>query len=132
MAHEFAIVTREGPLTIVTINRPQVLNALHSAAHREFDAIFDDFEADPDQWVAIITGVGDRAFCAGGDLKTAAAGGDISLPRSGFAGLSNRTGMTKPVIAAVNGLAFGGGFETALACDLIIAADSARFALPEV
>jgi crotonobetainyl-CoA hydratase len=131
VAHQFAIVERDGPLTIVTLNRPHVMNALHGPAHRELEAIFDAFAADPDQWVAILTGAGARAFCTGGDLKAQAAGEDITLPKTGFAGLTSRLDLDKPIIAAVNGAAMGGGFEAALACDLIIAADSAAFALPE-
>jgi len=92
---------------------------------------WDAFAADPEQWVAIVTGAGDRAFSAGNDLKFQAAGGKRGFVRSGFAGLTSRFDLDKPVIAAVNGVAMGGGFETALACDLIIAAENARFALPE-
>ena len=129
---EFSSVTREGRLTIVTIERPEVMNSLHPPGNAELAAIFDDFAADPEQWVAIITGAGERAFCAGNDLKYQASGGDMSgQPASGFAGLTSRFDNAKPVIAAVNGVAMGGGFEIALACDLIIAAENAVFALPE-
>jgi enoyl-CoA hydratase/carnithine racemase len=128
---EFSKVEREGPLTIVTINRPEVMNSLHPAANFELDEIFDEFSNDPDQWVAIITGAGDKAFSAGNDLKYQASGGKMSSPKSGFAGLTARFDNVKPVIAAVNGISMGGGFEIALACDLIIAAENAIFALPE-
>lgn len=131
MSFEFVEVERQGPITIVTLNRPALYNALHAAAHRELAQIFDDFADDPEQFVAIITGAGEKAFCAGNDLKHQAAGGDLSLPKSGFAGLTARFDLNKPVIAAVNGVAMGGGFEIALACDLIIASDNALFALPE-
>ena len=97
--------------------------------------VFDAFAADPSQWVAILTGAGDRAFSAGNDLKhtalMSARGERARSPLTGFAGLTSRFGLTKPVIAAVNGVAMGGGFEIALACDLIIAAQTAVFALPE-
>lgn len=108
------------------------MNALHPPANAELASAFDDFQSDPDLWVAIITGSGDRAFSAGNDLKYQAEGGDRSaMPATGFAGLTARWDLDKPVIAAVNGVAMGGGFEIALACDLIIASDNARFALPE-
>lgn len=131
MAYEFAKVERKGPVTVVTLNRPEVMNALHSPAHFELHRLFDDFAADPDQWIAIVTGAGDRAFSAGNDLKWQAAGGKRGFDTSGFAGLTSRFDCDKPIIAAVNGVAMGGGFEIALACDLIVASENATFALPE-
>jgi enoyl-CoA hydratase/carnithine racemase len=128
---EFCKVEREGHLTIVTLNRPEVMNALHYPAHLELEQVWNDFDADPDQWVAIVTGAGDRAFSAGNDLKFQAGGGKRGFVKSGFAGLTSRFDLYKPVIAAVNGVAMGGGFEIALACDIIIAAENAKFALPE-
>jgi crotonobetainyl-CoA hydratase len=128
---EFCRVEREGRLTIVTIARPEVMNAIHPPACDEMAAAFDAFETDPDQWVAIVTGEGERAFSAGNDLKYQAGGGDMKWPTSGFGGLTNRSGMDKPVIAAVNGLALGGGCEIVLACDLAVASENASFGLPE-
>jgi len=129
---QFVQVVREDKLTVITLDRPEALNALHAPAHHELAAAFDDFAADPEQWVAIVTGSGARAFCAGNDLKHRAAAGRQTMPASGFGGLTARFDVDKPVIAAVNGLALGGGFELALACDLIVADESAEFALPEV
>jgi acetyl-CoA C-acetyltransferase len=123
---------RRGHVLEITLDRPDQMNALHSAAHFELHEIFDEFEADRDLWIAIITGAGERAFCSGNDLKATAAGGDMTTPGSGFAGLCSRFDREKPVIAAVNGVAMGGGLEIVLACDLAVADEAARFALPEV
>jgi crotonobetainyl-CoA hydratase len=131
MALQFSTVTRKGPITIVTLSRPEVYNALHTDAHFELHDVFNEFAADPEQWVAIVTGAGDKAFCAGNDLKWQAAGGKRGWAESGFGGLTSRFDCDKPIIAAVNGVAMGGGFEIALACDLIIASENATFALPE-
>ena len=130
--YEFLTTAINGHILEITINRPDVMNSLHPPSHREFDEVWSEFTNDEDLWVAIITGAGDRAFSAGNDLKYQASGGDRSgMPETGFAGLTARFNLNKPVIAAVNGVAMGGGMEIALACDLIIASSNARFALPE-
>jgi len=129
---EFISLKQDGHVLEVTLNRPASYNALHSAAHFELDEIFNAFEADKDLWVAIVTGAGEKAFCSGNDLKVTASGGDMSTPPSGFAGLCSRTSREKPVIAAVNGVAMGGGLEIVLACDVALASSNATFALPEV
>lgn len=129
---EFCTAEREGRLFLVTINRPEVMNALHPPANFELEQIFNEFCADPELWVAIITGAGERAFSAGNDLKfQAESGGAVGAPPTGFGGLTSRYDNFKPVIAAVNGVAMGGGFEIALACDIIVASENAVFALPE-
>jgi len=131
MEYKYSKLEKEGKLWIITLNRPEKMNALHSPAHFELEEIFNNFSSDDDAWVAIITGTGDRAFCAGNDLRYQAEGGKLERNPMGFAGLTSRFDLNKPLIAAVNGVAMGGGFEIALACDLIIASESARFALPE-
>ncbi|HTY18071.1 MAG TPA: enoyl-CoA hydratase-related protein [Myxococcota bacterium] len=130
-ALEFCRAERDGHALLVTIARPEVMNAIHPPASFELSRVFDDFEADPELWVAIVTGEGDKAFCAGNDLKYQAAGHKLEWPTSGFGGLTSRFDGRKPVIAAVNGLAMGGGFEIVLACDVAIASERAVFALPE-
>jgi crotonobetainyl-CoA hydratase len=131
MAHQFCRVQDEGRLRIVTLNRPEVLNALHADANDELSEVWDEFATRDDLWVGIITGAGGRAFSAGNDLKVQAAGRRRPNGPNGFAGLCHRFDLDKPLIAAVNGVAMGGGFETALACDIIIASENAVFALPE-
>ena len=118
---------RDGPILTITLNQPEKLNALTTAACHELASLWDIYEVDASLRVAIITGTG-RAFCSGHDLND-----DMQdpMPSSGWAGLSARTSMNKPIIVAANGLTMGGGFELALACDLIIADENAKFGLPE-
>ena len=130
--YRFCTVADEGRVRIVTLNRPEVMNALHNEAHWELDGVWNEFAARDDLWVGIVTGAGERAFSAGNDLKVQAAGGRRGpRPKSDFAGLVRRFDLDKPLIAAVNGVAMGGGFEMALACDIIVASENAIFALPE-
>src|ERR1700680_1068345 len=96
MDFEFVDVKRHDRITVVTLNRPGVMNALHKPAHFELHEVFNAFAADPDQWVAIVTGAGDRAFCAGNDLKWQAAGGERGWSSSGFAGLTSRFACGHP------------------------------------
>jgi crotonobetainyl-CoA hydratase len=125
--------TVDGEILVVTIDRPKA-NAIDVAASRALYAAFDRLRRDPALRVAILTGAGERFFSAGWDLKAAAAGEGVDADHGpgGFAGLTEFFDIGKPVIAAVNGLAFGGGFELVLAADLVVAAEHAEFALTEV
>ena len=120
-------------ITHITLNRPGVLNAINPEMHAELQRAFDAFAGDDQQWICVVKGAGDRAFCAGSDLKAIAkAGGKRQpYPKDGYAGLIERFDLDKPLIAAVDGVAVGGGFELALACDLIIATTRSKFGLPE-
>ena len=126
-------IGRDGPVLEVVLDRPKA-NAIDAPTSRALGEAFAVFRDDPELRVAIVTGAGGRFFSAGWDLKAAAAGEtpDADFGVGGFGGLQELPGLNKPVIAAVNGMAVGGGFELALSCDLIIAADHARFALPEI
>lgn len=118
----------------VTIDRPQRMNAIDTQTHRQLAEIWNEVETNPNIRCAVLTGAGDRAFSAGADLKddTGMSGVDYwkGLSAEGYLGISLRR-MSTPVIARVNGLALGGGLEMVLGCDIVIAADTARFALPE-
>ncbi|HCP82373.1 MAG TPA: crotonobetainyl-CoA hydratase [Octadecabacter sp.] len=124
---------REGAILEVTLDRPKA-NAIDLKTSRIMGEIFADFRDDPELRVAILTGAGEKFFCPGWDLKAAADGdavdGDYGV--GGFGGLQELRGMNKPVIAAVNGICCGGGLELALSADIILAADHATFALPEI
>ena len=124
---------RRGRVLEVTIDRPKA-NAIDAATSRIMGDIFANFRDDPELRCAILTATGEKFFCPGWDLKAAAAGEapDSDYGVGGFGGLQELPGLNKPVICAVNGLAYGGGFEIAISCDLILAAEHASFALPEI
>ena len=121
-------VTIDGAVTRVLLNRPQQMNAITTEMHNRLEEVFDAFASDDSQRIAVISGAGEKAFCAGSDLKD---GIGKHYPRGGYAGLIERFDLAKPVIAAVDGYALGGGFELALACDLVIATERSIFSLPE-
>ncbi len=129
---QHVLYEKRDAVAYVTVNRPEVMNALHPPARAELEQVWEDFAADDSLWVAILTGAGERAFCAGSDLKYRVTEADQQALR-GPAGQPNRAleRCLKPVIAAVNGYAVGGGLELALSCDIIIAAEHAQFGLPE-
>ena len=132
MGYEYINVESADHIMRVTLNRPEVLNAINQEMHDELQAAFDAFAADDEQYLAVVSGAGERAFSAGSDLKAIAQAGKPNVyPASGYAGLIERYDLDKPVIAAVDGVAVGGGFEVALACDILIATTRSRFGLPE-
>ena len=137
MELEFIGYEKRGRIAYITIDRPECLNAIHPPASREMREVFSDFKNDTEIWVAILSGSGTKAFSAGNDLKYHAKHGtqgeaypDANLIP--FGGITSNFSCWKPIIAAVNGFAMGGGFEIALACDLIVADESAQFGAPEV
>jgi crotonobetainyl-CoA hydratase len=128
---QYCSVERSEHILTITLNRPQVLNAMNPAAHFELNEVFDLYASDPELHVDIITGAGDRAFCVGTDLKELSRTNDHRKPPGGFCGITTRFDLYKPVIAAVNGLCLGGGAEIVAACDLAIASEHAEFGLVE-
>jgi crotonobetainyl-CoA hydratase len=132
MSNGIRTVVNDGILE-VTIDRPKA-NAIDLKASRELNEVFSAFRDDPLQRIAIITGAGDRFFSPGWDLKAAAAGekSDEDWGVGGFGGLNYPRNLNKPIIAAVNGIACGGGFEVVLGTDIIVMEEHAKFALPEI
>ncbi|MFI5034591.1 MAG: crotonase/enoyl-CoA hydratase family protein [Acidimicrobiales bacterium] len=129
MADEL-LIERRGRVELLTINRPEARNAINRATAEAIDAALDAADADDAVRVVVLTGAGDKAFSAGMDLKAFAAG-EVPFTAHGFGGVTRRT-MAKPLIAAANGAALAGGFEIMISCDLVVAADHARFGIPEV
>ena len=120
---------RRGHIELLTINRPEARNAMNLAAAQALNLALNDAEADDDVWVVVLTGAGDKAFCAGMDLKAFAAG-EVPFTENGFGGITNRE-FSKPLIAAANGSALAGGLEILISCDMVVAADHAKFGIPE-
>jgi crotonobetainyl-CoA hydratase len=133
-AEAAALVERRGNVEVITINRPEARNAVNGAVSVGVGDALEAANNDADVWAIVITGAGDKSFCAGADLKAISRRENLYHPEHGewgFAGFVHHV-VDKPTIAAVNGTALGGGTEIALACDLVVAADSATFGLPEV
>jgi len=127
-------LSREGRVAIVVMDRPEARNAMNMEMTEQLNAAYEQLGEDDDVWVVVLTGAGDRAFCAGQDLKEVglrARSAPPPRPSGGFGGITMRD-FPKPLIAAVNGFALGGGFEICLACDLLIAEEHATFGFPEV
>ncbi|MHB1089181.1 MAG: crotonase/enoyl-CoA hydratase family protein [Acidimicrobiales bacterium] len=120
---------RRGHIELLTINRPEARNAINRATALALSAALDDCESDDDVWVVVLTGADTKAFSAGMDLK-AFATGEFPITEKGFAGITKRD-FPKPLIAAVNGSALAGGFEIMISCDMVVAADHAKFGIPE-
>ena len=121
---------KDGRIAIITLNRPQVLNAINADLSRELNEALKDFRDDPELWVGIITGAGDRAFSAGADITGFRPGPREAREDAGERVRADQ--IWKPMIAAIHGYCLGGGLELALTCDIRIAADNARLGLPEI
>jgi len=135
MAYDNLKLERQAPVAVLTIDRPKVLNALNDATIAELSRAFDELAADPDIRCIILTGGGDKAFVAGADIGELArcdVQGGIAKSKRGIDLLFKMEGLPKPIIAAINGFALGGGCEIAMACDFRIAADTAQLGQPEV
>ncbi|HTB08777.1 MAG TPA: enoyl-CoA hydratase-related protein, partial [Acidimicrobiales bacterium] len=120
---------RRGHVELLTINRPDARNAINLATATALDIALNDAETDDDVWVVVLTAAGDKAFSAGMDLKAFAAG-EFPVTPHGFGGITQRE-FTKPLICAANGSALAGGFEIMISCDMVVAADHAKFGIPE-
>ena len=130
--YETLLVEQRGAVTLITLNRPQALNALNSQVLAELIAVLEGFDADPSQGCAVLTG-SEKAFAAGADIKEMQAMGFAEMfGTNHFAGYDRVTATRKPIIAAVAGYALGGGCEVAMMCDFILAADTAKFGQPEI
>jgi enoyl-CoA hydratase len=133
MAYETILVEQRDAVTLVTLNRPQALNALNSTVLKELISAFADYDADPSQRCLVLTGSGEKAFAAGADIKEMQSQGFADMYSANFfAGWEQVTATRKPWLAAVAGFALGGGCEVAMMADFIIAADTAKFGQPEI
>jgi crotonobetainyl-CoA hydratase len=128
-AFRYVLAEHRGRVAYITLNRPEVLNAIHPGLVAELTEAIARFRDDPDLWVAILAGAGERAFCAGWDLKWHAANEEASRALGPSRG--PLADCWKPIIAAVHGYAVGGGLELALDCDIVVASEDARFGVPE-